>query len=200
LYYYRQGIGFNGCAQNDGALLTQENASGQCGSFALLLQAVFAVNGISSDIVEISRKDKYQFPFLVKAWEEIATTNPPPGGAEYRWRLKFNPTEDAMVPPQPNDIYGDLRNTSELRGQNSAPPSEKLFGLHYIVKTTVDSDAFYYDPSYGVKYFGDTPESAADYFETNAVQWYADFFQSVDTIGFLRLRSAAGQHNIKFSK
>jgi hypothetical protein len=63
----------------------------------------------------------------------------------------------------------DLTSLSTLVGQNTAPPSEKPFGRHFIVKapSSISVGGPYRDPSYGVIY-----SSACD-FEAKAVAGYA---------------------------
>jgi hypothetical protein len=195
LYYYRDGVGFSACALDELSLLTAANGSGQCGSFARLLIAVFATNGIASEFVSIGTVDG--LGFLVKKWNRTGQTFP--AAPEYKWSLQFNAVGDPMVPPQPGGVFGDLTNTPDLKGQNSAPPSEKLFGSHYIVKMIDAPPILYYDASYGVTYTGATPAAAADYFETNAVEGYVRRF-STDAPGVVRMRDAAGQHNITFDR
>jgi len=82
------------------------------------------------------------------------------------------------------DVYGDLKSKSTLAGQNTAPPSEKVFDAHFIVKLdpAVAAASPYYDPSYGVNYL-----NAAD-FEAKAVKGYADDFGDGPGIYRFRLR------------
>src|SRR5262249_15060652 len=126
LYYYRDGIGFNGCALDEGPLLTKPSGSGQCGSFAFLLMGVLGLNGIESQFVSITPTgDGPQM--LIKEWQFPRQSFP--GAAAYKWKMEFNPIAiaagDIMVPKQPGDIYGDAVNQPALPGQNTVPPSEK---------------------------------------------------------------------------
>lgn len=66
-------------------------------------------------------------------------------------------------------------------------------------RATSNPPMLYYDPSYGVTYTGATPTAAADYFETNAVEGYLRTFGG-DPPGVIRLRDAAGEHNIQFDR
>jgi hypothetical protein len=54
----------------------------------------------------------------VKGWDRISQTQPPSGFPDYQWKMFFN-VGDYMVPARENQVdgYGDLRNTSELKGQ-----------------------------------------------------------------------------------
>ena len=210
LYYYRNDpggtvgtsiIGFNGCALNEtGLLLGQAQTvegnqivstgqpnfgSGQCGSFAYLLIASLAVNGIHSAFARVipSASIGTDPNFLVNAWSasnqsgpwklclNTAATNPPPPGIP-----------DLMVPAQPGGVYCDLTSSSTLYGQNTQPPSEKIFSAHFIVKPLGVSASSggpaiptYVDPSYGVTY-----ASATD-FESKAVFGYVDLGTAVGT-------------------
>jgi hypothetical protein len=78
---------------------------------------------------------------------------------------------DLMVPPQPGGIYGDVTSLNTLAGQNTSPPSEKMFGSHYIVKVNSSLYSFgqgpYFDPSYGVTYLD------ANDMELKAIDGYA---------------------------
>jgi len=73
-----------------------------------------------------------------------------------------------------NTTYGNLTSLNTLFGQNTAPapPSEKVFDLHFIVKrvTFFDPDGVtYYDPSYGVTYTGGDKAAAEANFESKSV-------------------------------
>jgi hypothetical protein len=203
LYYYKTGVGFEDCALDESQLLTRANGSGQCGSFAHLLIGVFAVNGIRSQWVDICTADG--LPFLVKRWIRRATSFP--GAAAYKWRVQFN-DGDFMVPDReltdPDVGYGDIKNTPDLKGQNTAPPSEKLFGSHFIVKMTDvsptdPSPRYFYDASYGVTYEGLSESAAATSFEAQAVEGYLrPFPEDAAVPGVWRMRDAAGQGNIRF--
>jgi len=78
---------------------------------------------------------------------------------------------DLMVPAQPAGIYGDLASLDSLPGQNTSPPSEKMFGSHYIVKVIGSfyspGQGPYFDPSYGATYVD------ANDMEFKAVSGYA---------------------------
>src|SRR5258707_5254075 len=85
-----------------------------------------------------------------------------------------------MAPPQPGGVYCDLTSLSTLAGQNTSPPSEKIFNLHFIVKPLIGGSGTgativpnYVDPSYG-RFYND----GAD-FEGQAVYGYFDLLQPV---------------------
>src|SRR5262245_2758303 len=112
--------------------------------------------------------------------------------------MEFNPIAitifDFMVPKQPGDVYGDAVNQPALPGQNTAPPSEKVFVAHFIVKPTLAGLAApYYDPSYGVTYAG------ANDFENVAVEGYLKKF-AVDADNVYRVKDSAGLMEINFNK
>lgn len=90
-----------------------------------------------------------------------------------------------MVPAFPNNIYGDLTSQPTLAGQNTRPPSEKVFGQHFIVQ----HGTTFYDPSYGSTYSNETN------FESKAVAGYA-----VPLSGdSLKVRKPTGAGDIIFS-
>lgn len=99
-----------------------------------------------------------------------------------------------MVPRHADGVYGDLTNKPELRGQNTAPPSEKVFGNHMILKLDPNvcppGKCPYFDPSYGVAYSG-----PAD-FEGNAVAGYARATSRVPDLGRFVAKKIGGSPNI----
>jgi hypothetical protein len=178
-YYYAQGTTGFACATNPLQLLTSTNGDGQCGSFALLLMWALAANGISSSWVQVSSADQQTY-MLIKNWNAASQSNP---SRPYLWNLALNPSTIVPLPvkgydmqPPPNasspTVYGDLVSQTTLPGQNTMPPSEKLFLYHFIVKLAnaayapAGQPGPYFDPSYGVWYAGN-----AD-FESKAVWGY----------------------------
>jgi hypothetical protein len=193
LYYYRNGpnggtiVGFNGCALDEGTLLLNvglsEDASGnlyvsgpghnsgQCGSFAYLLVGALAVNGIQSAVAQVAPSSSIETSpaFLVNNWSAPSSNQTGP------WTLCLN-NGDFMVPAQPGGVYCNLTSLPTLPGQNTQPPSEKVFNVHFIVKPAVAPSLNlgyltlpnYVDPSYGVTYAG-----PAD-FQNKAVFGYFD--------------------------
>jgi hypothetical protein len=169
LYYYEQGVGFQGCAINSIQLLTSPTGSGQCGSWANLFMDALAINGITSSFIQIQATDKSSM--LINNW----TFNVPSHlyQAPYNWNLIL-PNEGVNVGPGMvplSSVSGDITSDSGLPGQNSPTPSEKLFGLHFIVQAPPGSSSGYYDPSYGVQYTG--PCGVPDGFESNSIAGYA---------------------------
>lgn len=169
LYYYKDGFEFDICAEDVKALLTG-SGSGQCGSFANLLMASFAANGIPSNRTVVSSTDGSRF--LVPGWKYSAVPSFPLQPT-YRWKLDLvieNSGFPGMVPANNPTIYGDMESLIGIPGQNTLTPSEKAFGLHVIVlapaaAVPVGADR-YLDPSYGMTY-----SNSLD-FHTNAVAGY----------------------------
>lgn len=64
---------------------------------------------------------------------------------------------------QNSNIYGDLTSQNTLPGQNTRPPSEKMFANHVFVSVPFQGKDPYYDPSYGGTY-----KDAGD-FQTKAI-------------------------------
>lgn len=157
------------------------STSGQCGSFASLLQSALALNGVSSIWVDIRNVNAVLAPpVLVKMVIKNWTFGSPGYPLEPFWKYKFllNTTGDYMLNPNntARTAFADLANVGGAPGQNeqtvlpgvpSATPLEKVFDAHFIVRVPIASGNQYYDPSYGVTY--------ASYggFETQAVEGYA---------------------------
>jgi hypothetical protein len=169
LYYYEQGVGFNGCAINTVDLLTRPTGSGQCGSWAHLLMDALAVNGIQSSFVTVTPMAGTWM--LINNWtfnKGSYPTNP-----QYKWNLTLGIENGAccgMVPLPAGSVFGDLTSDPGLPGQNSPTPSEKAFNLHFIVKVGKISGIGgpYFDPSYGATYTGNCD------FERQAVAGYGN--------------------------
>ncbi len=191
LYYYEPGVGFKGCATSSVGLLTSATGSGQCGSWANLLMDALAVNGIMSSFTQIQPTD--QSWMLVNSWTFGTGSSLYP--APYHWNLAL-PIESGgspgMVPVAPGSVFGDLTSLSTLPGQNTAPPSEKVFTKHFIVQVPSSLGAGYYDPSYGVTYLNNCD------FESKAVAAYAlPESTTASTVNF-EVRQASGC-NITFT-
>src|SRR5262249_14380148 len=115
----------------------------------------------------------------------------------YKWQLVLNASAvnngDLMVPAQSGGMYGDLTSLATLAGQNTMPPSEKLFGNHKIVNvdTSLVSPGIgpYFDPSYGVSY-----ASSAD-FETKAIDGYF-FHVDGEAVNVFHARRSGGSVNV----
>ena len=188
-------IGFEGCALDEESLLLNEagqssaagHNSGQWGSFAYLLIGALAINGIASGFTKIRPIDGSLF--MVNDWQIFGRTPSdhsyqlPDYDPNYQWRLILNqdavdsPNFDIMVPApqstpgQTGVAYGDVLSLTTLPGQNSAPPSEKIFNFHFFVHVSLAGiTPSYYDPSYGVKYVD------AQDFERRAVAGYLKSF------------------------
>ncbi len=174
LYYYEQGIGFEGCATSSVGLLTSPTGSGQCGSWARLFMDALAVNGIPSSFVTVTPiPGGANGQMLVNNW---GFSNSPtyPGNAPRIYQLILGLENGACcgmvtVPPS-GPVLGDLTSVPGLPGQNSPTPSEKVFVRHFIVKAPANLNVGgpYFDPSYGATYANDCD------FERQAVAGYAE--------------------------
>lgn len=193
------------------------STSGQCGSFASLLQSALAMNGIHSNWIVVEAE--YQ-PTPTTSWSNMAIKNwcfvglagcpagtpTYPGEPDYKYKFILNVT-DLMVPARMD--YGDLSNQAGIAGQNAIPfplfpyiptPLEKVFARHFIVQVPwLDGlpagGNHYYDPSYGVTY----PSVAG--FESQAVAGYAyQFFQELGTTFWHAARPKPGSPNIRFTQ
>jgi hypothetical protein len=191
LYYYKPGTTFSQNAfHNTASLLQGKNGnvsintdSGQCSTWACLLRDACELNGGNVMIVQANLIFPNLAPlFLVKDWLYDTTKN--------AWTVLFNSTAGEMYPPPPilpppptpppYGIYGDLENQASIAGQNSAPPSEKVFENHVFVKNTKppekegDSEVVeYLDPSYAVKYEGVNTNAAELDFQNKAIEMFA---------------------------
>jgi hypothetical protein len=196
LTYYAAGTPFDACATDVVPLLLSPTGSGQCGSFAYLLLATLATNGIRVSTPFTG----WTYPNPQVVWTRVSVADNT-GMIVNSWRFNGNggiqppyllgayafPYQtyvgitDAMVPGPPSPPgYGDLTNMAGAPGQNSPTPSEKIFGSHFIVDVldstltssfdaivpTVATRGPFFDPSYGLAYFGPSD------FESQAVAGY----------------------------
>jgi len=184
LYYYRDGAGWSSPGQVS-QLLSTSNAN--CVAWRNLLRYALAVNGVGSDYVCVQATGPTNEFFVVGDWTfgTATFTNTLP----YNWRLQFatnGPPHD-MVPRPPSDVYGDLTSLIAIEGQNTAPPSEKVFGNHRMVRY----GGIYYDPSYGVTHAG------ISNFVDAAVDGYAYRRVGDPTTNYvLRVKAATGVYEI----
>ena len=107
--------------------------------------------------------------------------------------LQFAGDNFDMMPMPQGGLYGDLTSLSTIEGQNTSPPSEKVFGNHRIMKF----GALYYDPSYG-QTFTDT-----NHFVDSAIDGYAIEHPSDNPPGYtnhiIRVKQATGVYEIQFT-
>ena len=190
LYYYKENHGFFACESDPIELLKSDSGSGQCGSFAQLLMWSLGMNGIASNFVSISPVDA-DTRMIVKEWAFGTPTYP--SEPIYKWQMFLN-IGDLMVPARHTfPYYGDLANQADLPGQNTRPPSEKVFDRHFIVKVNpslpVPGQGPYFDPSYGVWYAG-----PAD-FEAKAIAGYTKRL-GTDTGESYHVRKPGGVVNV----
>jgi hypothetical protein len=189
LYYYQYQVGFTYCATSAASLLTTKFPSGQCGSFALLLEAALGVNGIPNENSPAGLTPLATFTnvcpadgslMLVNNWSldqvpSYSSGSPLyPNGALYQYALITGSADYMVQSPffgYGNSFYGDLTNDQGVSGQGlqsaadpQNTPSEKIFSGHFIVRmddSIRNGMGPLFDPSYGVTYAG-----AAD-FETH---------------------------------
>jgi hypothetical protein len=163
------------------------------------MQDALSVNGIATDFVSIRAADSSGF--LVKSWT-FTGQGSDSQYAPYSWVL----TEVAeatggfgMVPLPQYSLFGDMKSNDGIPGQNTRPPSEKIFGAHFIVKDRLGVNPGmgpYYDPSYGVLYQGACPD-----FESKAVDGYACQLDGIDNRPQdFHVRRVSSACNIVFDK
>ena len=118
---------------------------------------------------------------LVKEWTAQSAGTTLDQNYPYRLTLILGdggPDRIGMVPAPPTQIFGELKSEAGAPGQNTAPPSEKAFGSHYIVKIDSTLVPFgqpgpYFDPSYGLFYTSEFD------FEIKSIWGYAAPFQGL---------------------
>ncbi|MFA5192392.1 MAG: hypothetical protein WC740_16930 [Verrucomicrobiia bacterium] len=163
LYYYQWGTTFQGngirrvpsdprsLVVNVATLL--KLGTGQCGAWQDLLIKAAALNNAVCERVRIEPISGYG-GMLVSSWFDWRV---PFSWLSEKWIIKFAGPGAEMVPAPgtlPPDVFGLVRNDFRgIVGQGSSEslhgcPSEKVFGLHLIVKYNGN----YYDPSYGSTY------------------------------------------------
>ena len=180
LYYYKAGTTFGANALSaDDLLLTR---TGQCGAWQDLFTQCLSVNGLEPTPISAYGTDVSE-AFLVKDWTKDAATRPLP----YAWRITLATGAD-MVPVPAGSDYGDLRSSTTLSGQNSSPPSQKVFGGHFFVQF----GQTYFDPSYGVTYTGPND------FVSKAVFGFGGPFSDNGITVTLDVRDPVGQSGITF--
>jgi hypothetical protein len=185
LRYYEAGANFARCTATGEEGLLQDSSTGQCGSFADLLEAALKINEVAYKAIEVENKDGLDF--MVQKWTfQGAGTS---GNAAFPYKFEFNAAAGGvdMVPKQAGDLYGEVKSDAGIAGQNSPTPSEKVFSLHYITRV----DGRYYDASYGVKTAGPND------FEDKAVSGYLKQTPGAAANVFIAQKSA-GLKKIKF--
>ena len=196
LYYYN--AGFEACVTDAVPLINSATGNGQCGSFMMLLQHALAMNGIPSSRILVQPLISVvdlQEQMVVKWWTFGGLSGPNP---DYPYRMYLN-NGDFMVPiPTPYGVesFGDLTNENELRGQNTAPPKEKVFSIHFILYVdpgytatsmgvgtppdvacgdSTSNPGPFFDPSYGAYY------ASAAGFQCKAVAGYALYWTPLNS-------------------
>jgi len=151
LYYYQKTGAdfrhFGQSAQNSVADLlgTAYGGSGQCGVWADLLAAVFAVNGVSSTVIDatIIPSSGYTL-FWVNNWTENDMT------IDFNFPGKPGYFSNDLMPNPAGGNYGAMSDATGAAGQHSPTPSEKCWGDHAFTQYKT----LYYDPSYGFIHTG----------------------------------------------
>lgn len=164
LYYYQPGTTF---AQNFSTLADLlTNRRGQCGAWREFMLACLGVHNIGAIPVRVEPShnppNQDDDGMVVKKWSEDNAGSPPP---PYLWKISFpSGTKGEMVPGGPD--YGDLTSEPSIAGQGTAGscPSEKIFGVHLILKY----GSQYYDPSYS-KYY-----TSSNHMESVAIYGFCD--------------------------
>jgi hypothetical protein len=175
------------CANTAELLLTSEQESGQCRSFAELLINSLAINGIPSRKVLFESQNSPSEDLMVRSWAILSSkwpdgvpsvNSPGPEWKSFQFLLDFNADalaiNNKMFPPMLNGIYHDLESLPGLPGQNMETPNEKIFTNHIVVEPQFPAGApivfaRFYDPSYGVVYVDE------DDFEDRAIWGYMRF-------------------------
>lgn len=198
LYYYKADTTFDQNVHDTARdLFNSPLSTGQCECWMNLLLDACQLNGMSGNRTYAYVKDEQNTWFLVKNWTFNATSNPNPNLWNF---LTYNPQERAdLIPAPPGKVYGDLVNSSpagqpELFGQNSYPPSQKVFFFHAFARFSTGGTTKYYDPSYGVIY-----DDEAD-FQDKAISGFAEA-QNNNPVPWLFFVSKPSPQNvrIKFS-
>ena len=181
LYYYKPGTTFGENPTSADELLVTR--TGQCGAWPDLFTQCLSVNGLEPTPYKAAPTDISENGFLVKDWTKDPATQTLP----YAWRITLATGAD-MVPVPAGSDYGDLRSSTTISGQNSTPPSQKVFGPHFFVKF----GNTFFDASYGVTYTG-----ASD-FVSKAVFGFGKHLTDNGITATLRVRDPVGQGGITF--
>lgn len=148
LYYYKSGTKAAENATNTATLLQSSNSSGECTAWSALVLHALKLNGVEAYF--IYARSLISFGFVVRDW----IFNPP--STPDFWKFLYAGEEYDMVPVPPGGVYGEMVNEISLYGQNSIPPSQKLFIMHrFIGYNNSLGNTVYLDPSYGVVYTGE---------------------------------------------
>ncbi len=180
LYYYKKDSTWAICNGGNSAQLLQ-SADGRCFAWCWLMYDAIVLNGYNNTSVKgievvLNAASGGGTAFLVKDFEvliggewkldqpwETATK-------EFRFGAYVAPGFPDMVPEPPGGVYGQFKNLAKLKGQNSAPPSQKVFANHFMVQCVDGSGmTVNYDPSYGAKY-----PNAADFQEKSLIGFTKD--------------------------
>jgi hypothetical protein len=168
LYYYKPGTTFSqnpdpnlGQVYASDLLGTTYGGTGRCFNWCWLFYDAMVLNGAysfnsSGNTQSINISIAANTYLLIRGFQVFV-------GGQWESTDTFpernffciNGGSDMQPPPNLGDplVYGEFKNLSSLPGQNSAPPSQKLFLNHFIIQyRKISGDKVYYDPSYGVTY------------------------------------------------
>lgn len=183
LNYYPSGASFTACETSaQGLLWRLDGQCGSFAHLFMLALAAHGIPSEFIPILSVNLQNQpgAQLPtysvnentarthFLVRDWTLASgLSETPPLSFSYRF-VAPSPGPD-MAPEPPSLVYGVLKKESTLPGQGpkSRPPSQSVFWAHFVVATgssnpwapwlsfpLSDGNWMYFDPSYGVKYFG----------------------------------------------
>lgn len=195
LHYYKPGVDAFSCASASvKALLTINNASGQCGAFARLLSNALGIHGIWSKMIGVE-STVADGGFIVKN-VRLSPTPSVPADPIYKWRLRTSSGPGLPITPPPGVTFGDVTGEPGVAGQNEPTPGEKVFNRHFVVHPQLTSSLPLLDPSYGATYSSKTE------FEAKAVDAYVGkaTFAAIggSVIATIPVRSVGGPPDIEF--
>jgi len=194
LYYYKWPTAFDDNGEGSGAMFLLQNdlGTGNCATWAWLLKDALGINNITTGYVFATPVNGNVF--LVKNWEYHSSSLPDPG----EWKFLYPGSDNDMMLPAlpPNNRYGDLENLlNGISGQNSTPPSQKVFDNHQFLSYNGPSGKKYYDPSYGVEYTGEQD------FQKQAIAGYGQYGTIEEGKLTMKVWKPPQQgHNIHFSE
>lgn len=166
LYYYKTGTKIFDSASTTADLLKNPFSSGQCGAWAALMHDALVINDCVTLAANI-RPLNHGY-FIVKDW--LYRTAPP---CQLNFASTPSGTYDMQQGSAPINL-GDLRSLTTVHGQNSAPPSQKFFPNHVVLRhVDTGGTILYYDPSYGRSY------SNAKNFQNVAIDGVCDAIDSL---------------------
>lgn len=162
------------CSGNPKGVL--KSGLSECGGMQKLMRDALEINDIEVRRINVWSKrptdGKIGGQFLVKNWQiDSGCSQSAPPFCEFFMDVTITQPpllpNFGMVPAPPTPPgFGDAVNGTGIPGQNSMTPSQKAFGVHFILEVTGMGPEPFYDPSYGVTYNGPSG------FATKAVDGY----------------------------